>query len=101
MLIFAFQAENIAGRAFHVVLITIPILVQVYFNASLVYGLMRPLRMLYAASSSWPLRQRSRSRVPARGAALATGGLECSSRCPSCCQCAACVRPRGTGFEGV
>lgn len=29
------------GRWFHVILIAIPILIQVYFNASLVYGLMR------------------------------------------------------------
>lgn len=40
-LIFAFQAENITTNWFTVVLIAIPILVQVYFNSSLVYGLMR------------------------------------------------------------
>ena len=37
--IFAFQAENITTRAFHVVLIAIPILIQVYFNSGLAYGL--------------------------------------------------------------
>ncbi|MCK6483065.1 MAG: ACR3 family arsenite efflux transporter [Phycisphaerae bacterium] len=41
VLIFAFQADNITGRFFHVVLIAIPILIQVYFNSSLVYGLMK------------------------------------------------------------
>ncbi|MBI2875741.1 MAG: ACR3 family arsenite efflux transporter [Candidatus Tectomicrobia bacterium] len=41
VIIFAFQAENLTGRFFHVVLIAIPILIQVYFNASLVYGLMQ------------------------------------------------------------
>jgi ACR3 family arsenite transporter len=41
VLIFAFQAQNLTSRLFHVVLIAVPILIQVYFNASLVYGLMR------------------------------------------------------------
>jgi arsenite transporter len=40
VLIFAFQADNITGRFLHVVLIAIPILIQVYFNSSLAYGLM-------------------------------------------------------------
>ncbi len=39
--IFAFQADNITTKAFHVVLIAIPILLQVYFNSSLAYGLMK------------------------------------------------------------
>lgn len=39
--IFAFQSENITGRYFHVVLIAIPILIQVYFNSTLTYGLMK------------------------------------------------------------
>ena len=33
--IFAFQAGNIVGKPFHVALIAVPILVQVYFNSSL------------------------------------------------------------------
>jgi len=41
VLIFAFQADNITQRFFHVILISIPILIQVYFNSSLVYALMR------------------------------------------------------------
>ncbi len=40
-LIFAFQADNITARPLHVFLIAVPILLQVYFNASLTYGLMR------------------------------------------------------------
>ncbi len=47
VLIFAFQAENITTRWFHVVLIAIPILIQVYFNSSLTYGLMRLFRVPY------------------------------------------------------
>jgi ACR3 family arsenite transporter len=43
--IFAFQAENITGKYFHIVLIAIPILIQVYFNSTLTYGLMRLLRV--------------------------------------------------------
>jgi ACR3 family arsenite transporter len=41
VLIFAFQADNLTGRFFHVLLIAVPILVQVYFNSGLAYGLMR------------------------------------------------------------
>lgn len=47
VLIFAFQAGNLVGRWFHVILIAIPILIQVYFNASLVYGLMRQFGVKY------------------------------------------------------
>jgi ACR3 family arsenite transporter len=49
--IFAFQAENITTRALHVVLIAIPILVQVYFNSSLAYGLMKLFRIPYAVAA--------------------------------------------------
>jgi ACR3 family arsenite transporter len=45
VLIFAFQAENITGRWLHVLLIAVPILLQVYFNAGLAYGLMRYFRI--------------------------------------------------------
>ncbi len=41
VLIFAFQADNITNSYFHVALIAVPILVQVYFNSGLAYGLMR------------------------------------------------------------
>jgi ACR3 family arsenite transporter len=39
--IFAFQADNLTGRFTHVLLIAVPILIQVYFNSALAYGLMR------------------------------------------------------------
>jgi ACR3 family arsenite transporter len=45
VLIFAFQADNITGRWFHVLLIAVPILIQVYFNSALAYGLMKWLRV--------------------------------------------------------
>ena len=51
VLIFAFQAENITGRTLHVALIAVPILIQVYFNASLAYGLMRLLRVEYSVAA--------------------------------------------------
>jgi len=51
VLIFAFQAENITTRWFHVILIAIPILIQVYFNSSLTYGLMRLFRVRYAVAA--------------------------------------------------
>jgi ACR3 family arsenite transporter len=50
-LIFAFQAENLTVRWFHVVLIAIPILIQVYFNASLAYGLMRWFKVPYVVAA--------------------------------------------------
>jgi ACR3 family arsenite transporter len=50
-LIFAFQADNITTRWFHVILIAIPILIQVYFNSSLAYGLMRLFRVPYAVAA--------------------------------------------------
>jgi ACR3 family arsenite transporter len=51
VLIFAFQAENILGKTFHVFLIAIPILFQVYFNSSLAYGLMKWLNVPYSVAA--------------------------------------------------
>jgi len=51
VLIFAFQADNITTKFFHVLLISVPILLQVYFNSSLAYGLMRLLRVEYAIAA--------------------------------------------------
>lgn len=51
VLIFAFQADNITARWFHVLLIAVPILIQVYFNAGLAYSLMRWLRVPYPVAA--------------------------------------------------
>jgi arsenite transporter len=51
VLIFAFQADNITSKTLHVALIAIPILIQVYFNSSLTYGLMRLFRVEYAVAA--------------------------------------------------
>ena len=51
VLIFAFQAENITTRWFHVILIAIPIILQVYFNSSLTYALMKLFRVEYAVAA--------------------------------------------------
>ncbi len=51
VLIFAFQAENITTRWFHVILIAIPILIQVYFNSSITYGLMKVFKVEYAVAA--------------------------------------------------
>ena len=83
VLIFAFQAENLTSRFFHVVLIAIPILIQVYFNSSLVYGLMKWARVphdvaapgaLIGASNFFELAVATAIALygPASGAALAT-----------------------------
>ncbi|HSE50019.1 MAG TPA: ACR3 family arsenite efflux transporter [Terriglobales bacterium] len=81
--IFAFQAENITGRYLHVLLIAIPILVQVYLNAGLAYGLMRVLKVehrvaapgaLIGASNFFELAVATAIALfgPGSGAALAT-----------------------------
>ena len=51
VLIFAFQADNLTGRLLDVALIAVPILIQVYLNASLVYGLMRLFKVNYAIAA--------------------------------------------------
>jgi ACR3 family arsenite transporter len=51
VLIFAFQANNLVGKGFHVALIAVPIIIQVYFNSSLVYGLMRLFKVPYAIAA--------------------------------------------------
>ena len=51
VLIFGFQAHNITGKTFHVALIAVPILIQVYFNSSLTCGLMRLFRVEYAIAA--------------------------------------------------
>ncbi|MBI3759191.1 MAG: ACR3 family arsenite efflux transporter [Deltaproteobacteria bacterium] len=82
-LIFAFQADNITNRLFHVILIAIPILIQVYFNASIAYGLMLLFRVpfdvaapgaLIAASNFFELAVATAIALygPESGAALAT-----------------------------
>ena len=45
VLIFAFQAENLTTRWFAVLLIAVPIIIQVYFNSSLTYLLMRRFKV--------------------------------------------------------
>ncbi len=83
VLIFAFQAENLTSRLFHVVLIAIPILIQVYFNSSLVYALMKWVRAphnvaapgaLIGASNFFELAVATAIALygPGSGAALAT-----------------------------
>ena len=81
--IFAFQAGNITTRFFHILLIAIPILIQVYFNSSLAYGLMKWLRVphnvaapgaLIGASNFFELAVATAIALygPGSGAALAT-----------------------------
>jgi ACR3 family arsenite transporter len=83
VLIFAFQAENLTSRFLHVVLIAVPILIQVYFNSGLAYGLMKWLRVphdvaapgaLIGASNFFELAVATAIALygPGSGAALAT-----------------------------
>ena len=49
--IFAFQADNITERWIHVILIAIPLLIQVYFNSSLAYGLMKVFKVEHSVAA--------------------------------------------------
>jgi ACR3 family arsenite transporter len=51
VLIFAFQGEVILGKLPHIVLIAIPLLIQVYFNSGLAYGLARWLRVPHSVAA--------------------------------------------------
>ena len=51
VLIFAFQADNITNRFFHVLLIAVPIAMQVYLNSGLAYGLMRLLKVEHSVAA--------------------------------------------------
>jgi len=51
VLIFALQADNITGKFVHVLLIAVPILVQVYFNAALAFGLMKIWHVPYSVAA--------------------------------------------------
>ncbi len=110
--IFAFQAENITSRAFHVALIAIPILLQVYFNSGLTYGLMKVLRVPYrvaapgaliGASNFFELAVATAIALygPGSGAALATvvGVLVEVPVMLSVCR--ACIATRGWYDAGV
>ncbi len=51
LLIFAFQAENLTTKWIAVILIAIPIIIQVYFNSSLTYMLMRLFKVQHNVAS--------------------------------------------------
>ncbi len=81
--IFAFQADNLTSKFHHVVLIAVPLLIQVYFNSSLAYGLMRVFKVphnvaapgaLIGASNFFELAVATAIALfgPSSGAALAT-----------------------------
>jgi ACR3 family arsenite transporter len=83
VLIFAFQADNLIGNWFHVVLIAIPLTIQVYFNSGLAYGLMKLAKVphsiaapgaLIGASNFFELAVATAIALygPGSGAALAT-----------------------------
>ncbi|WP_337288208.1 ACR3 family arsenite efflux transporter [Candidatus Methylomirabilis sp.] len=51
VIIFAFQGEVILGKLSHIVLIAIPLLIQVYFNSGLAYGLAWRLRVPHSVAA--------------------------------------------------
>jgi arsenite transporter len=51
VLIFAFQAENLTTKWFAVLLLAVPILIQVYFNSTLAYLLMRFFKVPHNVAS--------------------------------------------------
>jgi ACR3 family arsenite transporter len=106
VLIFAFQADNILRHPLHVALIAVPILVQVYFNSALTYGLMWLLRVphniaapgaLIGASNFFELAVATAIALygPDSGAALATVVGVLVEVPVMLSVCAACNRTRG------
>jgi len=106
VLIFSFQADNITGRLLHVLLIAVPLTLQVYFNASLAYGLMHRLRVPFAvaapgaligASNFFELAVATAIALfgPGSGAALATVVGVLVEVPVMLSVCAACNRTRG------
>jgi ACR3 family arsenite transporter len=106
VLIFAFQGDNILNRPLHVGLIAVPILLQVYFNASLTYGLMWLFRVPHAvaapgaligASNFFELAVATAIALygPGSGAALATVVGVLVEVPVMLSVCAACNRTRG------
>jgi len=51
VIIFAFQGEVILGKVSHIVLIAVPLLVQVYLNSGLAYGLARWLHVPHSVAA--------------------------------------------------
>jgi ACR3 family arsenite transporter len=106
VLIFAFQADNILGHPLHVGLIAVPILIQVYFNSSLTYGLMWLLKVphnvaapgaLIGASNFFELAVATAIALygPGSGAALATVVGVLVEVPVMLSVCAACNRTKG------
>jgi ACR3 family arsenite transporter len=106
VLIFAFQADNILNTPLHVGLIAVPILIQVYFNSSLTYGLMWLLGVphnvaspgaLIGASNFFELAVATAIALygPGSGAALATVVGVLVEVPVMLSVCAACNRTRG------
>ena len=106
VLIFAFQADNITARLLHVLLIAVPLTLQVYFNSSLTYVLMRWLEVphnvaapgaLIGASNFFELAVATAIALfgPESGAALATVVGVLVEVPVMLSVCAACNRTRG------
>ncbi len=106
VLIFAFQADNVTSKFIDVVLIAVPILIQVYFNASLAYGLMHIFEVEHAiaapgaligASNFFELAVATAIALfgPGSGAALATVVGVLVEVPVMLSVCAACNRTRG------
>ena len=74
--IFAFQADNIVGKPWHVLVIAIPILLQVYMNASIAYWLMHRFRIPYAVAAPGALIGASNFFELAVATAIALFGVE-------------------------
>ena len=106
ILIFAFQADNITEKFVHVLLIAVPILLQVYFNSSLAYGLMKALRVPYSIAAPGALIGASNFFELAVATAIALFGPESGAALATVVGvlvevpvmlsvCAACNRTRG------
>ncbi len=106
VLIFAFQSQNILSHPLHVGLIAVPILIQVYFNASLTYWLMWWFKVPHAVAAPGALIGASNFFELAVATAIALYGPESGAALATVVGvlvevpvmlsvCAACNRTRG------
>ena len=51
VLLFGFQGEQILSQPLIILMLAVPILIQVYFNSTLAYGLMRLLKVQHSVAA--------------------------------------------------
>jgi len=106
VLLFGFQGDEIVRQPIVILLLAVPIVIQVYLNAGIAYGLNRALGVPHNVACPSALIGASNFFELAVAAAIALFGFQSaprwrpssasSSRCRSCCRwCGSCCAPAG------